>query len=154
MTRSCRNNVVRYRLRLAAYLVLVPSLTFASIGYDIVSVDSELPDPHGFAVRITPEHPYLRIEVDYPQSIDGSLEAKFAVIGYWSEPGEIRLMVRAELGTESGLPIELSLTMKPEIADASVDIHYVCVSKSPGICTAGAETIFHIKSIRAFHRSE
>ena len=141
-------------MRLAAYLVLLPTLTLASIGYDIVSVDPELPDPHGFAVRITPEHPYLRIEVDYPKSIEDSLEPKFAVIGYWSEPGEIRLMVRSELGTESGLPVELTLTMKPEIADASVDIHYVCVSKNSDICTAGAETIFHIKSIRAYYRSE
>ena len=113
-----------------------------------------MPDPYGFAVTITPEHPYLRVQVDYPQSIDNSLQPKFAVIGYWSEPGEIRLMVRSELDVEQIMPVELTLTMEPQVADASVDIHYVCVSKNSDICTKGEEVKFHIKSVRAYSQDE
>ena len=154
MSRNTEKTNTNYRLRFAAILMSSAPLTFASIGIDIVSIDPEVTDPHGFAVEISPEHPYLRIKVAYPHSINDSLEPRYAVVGYWAEPGEIRFMVRSELNSESGLPIELTLTMEPQIADASVDIHYVCVSNNLDICTEGEEINFHIKSIRAYYQGD
>lgn len=141
-------------MRIISILALCPTLALASIGIDIVSVDPDQKEPQGFGVTITPESPYLRIKVEYPPTIKSALRPKFAIVAYWAEPGEIRFVVRTELDLAENKPLEFTLTKKPEIADASVDFHYVCTSDDQDICIKDQEIKFHIKSIRAYLSTE
>jgi len=135
-------------------LTLFPILAAASIGIDIVSIDPDQEEPRGFKVTITPESPYLRVKVGYPRTINSALQPKYAIVGYWAEPGEIRFFARTELDISNNRPLEFTLTERPENADASVDFHFVCTSDDADVCAKGEVVTYHIQSIRAYVSTE
>lgn len=145
-----RRAVVTCGIRFLPLVLLLPALAWGSLGPDIILVEPENAETRGFYVQIKREHPYFRVTIRYPVSIHNDWVASYAIVGYWDPAGEIRFFARSNFGDRLQQPVELTLVDTPESSDASADIHYVCVSKNAEICEEGTETVYHIKSIRAF----
>ena len=142
--------VVTCGIRFLPLVLSLPALARGSLGPDIILVEPEDAETRGFYVQINREHPYFRVTIRYPASIRDDWVASYAVVGYWDPAGEIRFFAKSNFGDRLQQPVELTLVETPESSDASVDIHYVCVSENAEICEKGTETVYHIKSIRAF----